>query len=326
MEDYLKFKYTHEDIFRLFVDSIVPSICETAAFQRLKGISFLGAVERTPEYSKRRNNRFDHSIGVALLAQYYAQKMGFSERDRIAVVVAALLHDIGHAPLSHSIEPLFAERFGLDHHVATEKILRGEVGLGKGLHSTLSKYAIDADELINLMSGADRTKTGRIFSSPINVDTVEAIWRGGSYVRKQFFHPLSVLDAFIECDFKTGSIVDRFWAEKHSFYWLMIYSKDGVAADYWARDRVGGNKRLAPDDFYLTEKHFMCKYVAETVSKVDPVEVSIKVRHFEVDERQEVSCYDTLSARYKVVKSKKSVLLHPPKKLESFRNSTLLLI
>lgn len=326
MEDYLKLKYTREDIVRLFMDSVVPYICETAAFQRLKGISFLGAVERTPAYSKRRNNRFDHSVGVALLAQYYAKKMGFSEADRTKVVVAALLHDIGHAPLSHSIEPLFAERFGLNHHVATENILRGDVALGKGLHSALSKFSIDADELINLMSGSDSSKLGRIFSLPINVDTVEAIWRGGTYVRKQFFHPLSVMDAFIECDFKSGSIIDRFWTEKHSFYWLMIYSKDGVAADYWARERVGSNSNLTPDDFYLTEKHFLGKYIAGTVDKIDPVELDIKVRHFEVDDHQNISSYEGIPSRYKVVKSRKLVMLYPPKKSETPVNSTLCLI
>ncbi|WP_306397827.1 HD domain-containing protein [Telluria beijingensis] len=312
MEDCLKFKYSHEDIIRLFEDGEIVSICETAAFQRLKGISFLGAVERTPAYSKRRHNRFDHSIGVALLAQHYAKKLGFAAVDRIKIVAAALLHDIGHAPLSHSIEPLFVERFGLDHHIATENILKGKVAIGRGVSSALAGFKIDVDEIINLISCGDTSSRGRIFSSPINVDTIEAIWRGGSYVRKQFFNPISVLDAFIDCDFDSTSIVDRFWSEKDAFYWLMIYSKDGVAADYWARNRIGSCKNLSPDDFYLTERHFLNKFAAATNEGHDSIEVDIKVRKFEVDTLEKVSSYDSLSRRYKVVKFKKSILLHPP--------------
>jgi hypothetical protein len=315
MQDYLKFKYTLEDVAQLFVDDVVLAICKTAAFQRLKGISFLGAVEKGPEYSKRRNNRFDHSIGVALLAQHYAKAMGFTQTDRIRVVVAGLLHDIGHAPLSHSIEPLFVERFGLNHHVATENILRGEVSLGKDLYKTLSQNQIDIDLIISLMGGEDTSQLGRVFSSPINIDTIEAIWRGGSYVRKQFFHPISVLDSFIAGDFSDGSVVDRFWAEKNSFYWLMIYSNTGIAADHWARAYVNASSRdLLPEDFYLTEKHFLQKYLSDASCINEPTEVDIKVRTFEVDVEQQVSCYDSLSKRYKVVKSRRSMLLHPPGK------------
>lgn len=320
MQDCLKFKYTMQDVLALFDDAIISSICSTSAFQRLRGISFLGAVEKAPEYSKRRHNRFDHSIGVALLAQYYAKKLEFSQKDRIKVVLAALLHDIGHAPLSHSIEPLFAERFGLDHHVATTKILRGEIGLGDDLHSTLSQNSINIDEIISLMAGEDSGRLGCIFSSPINIDTIEAIWRGGTYVHKQFFNPVSVLDAFINKDFKSGSIVDRFWNEKNSFYWLMIYSSEGVAADHWARERIGSSlKALSCDDFYLTEKHFLSKHVSEVERVVSKAEVDIKVRTFEVVDENEVSCYSDLNKRYRVVKGRRSLLLEPPVKKNEVR-------
>jgi 5'-deoxynucleotidase YfbR-like HD superfamily hydrolase len=319
MQENLQFKYTLEDVVSMFVDGVIPDICATAAFQRLKGISFLGAVEKVKKNSRQRHNRFDHSIGVALLAQRYAIKMGFSEADRLNIVLAALLHDIGHAPLSHSIEPLFSERFGLNHHVATENILQGKIELGKDLYAELSKSGIDVECLINLMSGADKSKFGRIFSSPINVDTIEAIWRGGSYVRKQFFDPIAVLDEFIAGNFTSGSVVDRFWSEKNAFYALMIYSNEGVAADYWARARVGeSDKELVPDDFYLTEKHFLSKYHADLSENGGPTMVEIKIRTFEVDETVTVTCYEKLHERYKIVKSSRSVWLNPP--LE--RNST----
>lgn len=320
MQDGLKFKYEMDDVVKLFLDDIVPIICETEAFQRLRGISFLGAVEKTPMYCKRRHNRFDHSIGVALLAQHYAVQMDFSETERIRVVIAALLHDIGHAPLSHSLEPLFTEKFGLNHHIATTNILQGNVALGKSLSQTLLKNSIDADWLIDLMAGNDKSKFGRIFSAPINVDTMEAIWRGGSYFRKQFVHPIAVLNAFIQESFTCESVVDRFWQEKNTFYWLMIYSKDGVAADHWARASVWESKTtLIAEDFYLTEKHFLAKYGVNAFECNDPTMVDIKVRTFEIDTKEEISCYDGLSKRYKVIKSNRSVLLDPPvKKAENY--------
>jgi hypothetical protein len=315
VQEYLKYRYEKADILRMFVDDIVFEVCETDAFRRLRGISFLGAVEKTPMYSKRRHNRFDHSVGVALLAQYYAIKMGFSKEDRLKVVLSALLHDIGHAPLSHSLEPLFSEKFGLNHHIATANILQGKIGLGRSLSDTLRQNLIDVDTLIDLMSGNDNSKLGRIFSSPINVDTMEAIWRGGSYFKKQFVYPISVLDAFIAEDFTSDSVVDRFWNEKNTFYWLMIYSRDGVAADHWARERVWeSSKNLVPEDFYLTEKSFLAKYPGELSDRAEATMVDVKVRTFEVDANENISCYNGLSKRYTVIKGRKSVLLHPPAK------------
>ncbi len=318
-QESLKYRYEKEDIINLFLDDVVHIICETAAFQRLRGISFLGAVEKTPTYSMRRQNRFDHSIGVALLAQHYAVKLGFSEKDRIKVIIAALLHDIGHAPLSHSLEPFFVEKFGLDHHIATNNILQGKVALGKDLSNTLSKNSIDVDTLIHLMSGADDSKLGRIFSSPINIDTMEAIWRGGSYFNKRFVYPLSVLDAFIAEDFKSNSLIDRFWNEKNTFYWLMIYSKDGVAADHWARERIwSASNKITTDDFYLTEKRFLSKYPNEISEKTESTILNVKVRTFEVNENESISCYNGLSKRYTIIRGKKSILIDPPvKKIES---------
>jgi HD superfamily phosphohydrolase len=45
----------------------------------------------------------------------------------------ALLHDIGHLPISHSLEPVFLSVFGIDHHHASEDIFFGRVAIGHGV-------------------------------------------------------------------------------------------------------------------------------------------------------------------------------------------------
>ena len=70
------------------------------AFERLREISFLGAIDYLFHPNGRpaniRHSRYDHTIGVALLSQQYCRLMGLSEADRDLLGAAALLHDIGH--------------------------------------------------------------------------------------------------------------------------------------------------------------------------------------------------------------------------------------
>jgi uncharacterized protein len=311
MSEQLKLRYVSRDFPTMFLDRVVVEACATEAFRRLRDISFLGAVEKNPRML--RHNRFDHSVGVAYLAQYYATKIGLSEESRRTVVLAALLHDIGHAPLSHSLEPLFVKEFGLDHHLATRKLLKGSVGLGLNLAKLLKQNKVDVDEILHLMSGHSSCEKGRIFSSPINVDTIEAIWRGGSYLNRRFFNPTDVLDAFIRLDMSDWSKLDSFWRAKNTFYQLMIYSKSGIEADHWARVRVQNSpKGLHPDDYYTTERWFLANRVCSN-KQLFPSTVTIKTREFDVNSEETLNSYACFSKRFTVTKTNKEVELDVPR-------------
>src|SRR5690349_3257178 len=94
------------EIFRDFINC--------ACVKRLEDISFLGAIEKLgPSNTSGAGSRLDHTIGVAYLA--YLGTFNVNETERNTAIAAALLHDIGHGPLSHSSEPFFKKAFGIDH-------------------------------------------------------------------------------------------------------------------------------------------------------------------------------------------------------------------
>ena len=78
-------------------------------FQRLRNIKQLGFSEYS--FPGATHTRYLHSIGVMAIAtkafdQIFCSKLGKMEFQRLreTLRMAALLHDIGHAPLSHSTE------------------------------------------------------------------------------------------------------------------------------------------------------------------------------------------------------------------------------
>lgn len=104
--------------------SILNDIIDSSCFQRLRNIR---QTSYSPLYSASMHNRFIHSIGV-----YFLGVKAFSAfRDSVATkfgniidfewmklektfTLACLLHDVGHAPFSHSGENFFLNENGLN--------------------------------------------------------------------------------------------------------------------------------------------------------------------------------------------------------------------
>jgi hypothetical protein len=56
------------------------------------------------------HTRFNHCLGCSYTASQISKKIGLKEEDRQLVMIACLLHDIGHGPFSHTFEDLFANK------------------------------------------------------------------------------------------------------------------------------------------------------------------------------------------------------------------------
>ena len=93
-------------------EALVIDLIDTAPFQRLRRIRQLGPAYLT--FHGAESSRFTHSLGVLHLAR---QALGHLERrdpslaeHRACLLAAALLHDVGHGPLSHSGEEMYGMR------------------------------------------------------------------------------------------------------------------------------------------------------------------------------------------------------------------------
>ncbi|XP_055914661.1 deoxynucleoside triphosphate triphosphohydrolase SAMHD1 homolog isoform X2 [Eupeodes corollae] len=96
----------------------IHNIIQTPHFQRLKKIKQLGLACKT--LPQANNNRFEHCIGTYYLADKTIDALEKNTKDlmipdfyRKVVTIAALLHDIGHGPFSHTWEYICCEKY---HH------------------------------------------------------------------------------------------------------------------------------------------------------------------------------------------------------------------
>lgn len=110
---------------------IQEELIKTVELQRLSFIHQLGTTFQS--YPGAHGMRLSHALGVSHLAgvigEHVLDEMGASgaEKDRKVRLLqaAGMLHDIGHTPWSHTLEPLYLEIYGKDHMDLVADIITG---------------------------------------------------------------------------------------------------------------------------------------------------------------------------------------------------------
>lgn len=91
------------------VEALLTELIETCVFQRLRRIRQLGPASLT--FHGAETSRFTHSLGVMAVARRAFDRLATLHPElrahRATVLCAALLHDIGHGPFSHTAEEVF---------------------------------------------------------------------------------------------------------------------------------------------------------------------------------------------------------------------------
>ena len=158
----------------------IAKLIDTAAFRRLANISQLGLVSLV--YPGATHSRFEHSLGVyrnaLLFMQRLIQQPEFREsctpKDCETLIVAALLHDVGHVPYAHVIEDLklsHVER----HEVRAAKFLK-QTEIAKILADDFAIQAADVLEILNSKSSRYKLISS-LLNGPIDIDKLDYLSR-----------------------------------------------------------------------------------------------------------------------------------------------------
>jgi hypothetical protein len=315
-------------------DPFLAELVASTPVQRLRRIGFLGAIDyllhsNGAQAHRRRHNRFDHSVNVALLALRYATRKRLPEKQRRVLTAAALLHDIGHGPLSHTLEPAFRTLFGIDHHQAGRAIVGGTSPLGDPISKVLLKYKIDLNEILALIDGTHSGEHAFLFHSPMNLDTIEAIARCCSFSNGPVpVSPTQFVDAIADRSSFPVDMGDRFWSIKDNIYKTLILSTSGLIADTLAQQyMLSRATQFTVDNFYLDDSQLRRRHAAlfaiftymrsrSSRQEHDPihslnydVEIEAASRKFSINAIAKVYSPDDLQARYQQTKTKRSVSL-----------------
>lgn len=164
--------------------NIIRPVIDHCHVQRLRHIKQLGLSDLV--FPGATHTRFGHSLGSCYLASQVLKQISPPEgiiENKKHILLAALLHDVGHGPFSHAFEDLFRNEDGsllVSHDKDwtlhfVDKILVDIDGIDNN----------DIQKVKNLISGENLSKTehlGRdIISSQLDVDRLDYLLRDSHF-------------------------------------------------------------------------------------------------------------------------------------------------
>ncbi|MCL8210623.1 hypothetical protein LT336_00367 [Spiroplasma sp. JKS002671] len=164
-------------------EPVIKALIDSKEFQRLRWISQLGGAQIA--FPSATHTRFTHSLGVyhvltRVLNQISNNKL-ISEKEKLIIKIAGLLHDLGHGPFSHSFEGVTNfnndSKYQFSHEFYTCAIIGDET---TEVNQILKKYHINANDIINIIK-KDHKKCPKyqiqLISSQLDCDRIDYLIR-----------------------------------------------------------------------------------------------------------------------------------------------------
>lgn len=206
-----EYKIVHDAVHgSIRLDGVFLSLLEAPELQRLHSIHQLGLAYLV--YPGANHTRFEHSLGTFAVARRICSALQLPQDEARSVQCAALLHDIGHLPYSHTLEFVLHSQFGIDHAAISRRLItgkesvltdreRGILGKGQSVPETLERFDVDPKLVASLIEGegaghgAQKTlskPTGQahfnakrymsqIVSGPVDADQLDYLKRDSHY-------------------------------------------------------------------------------------------------------------------------------------------------
>ncbi len=229
-----KFKILNDPIYGFISipNAIIFDIIEHPYFQRLRRISQMGLSYFV--YPGAHHTRFEHALGAMHLMQetikiLKAKSIAISKEEEEALLLAILLHDIGHGPFSHTLEDSLVtnckhEEISLLFMEQLNKEFEGKLSLA-----------------IKIFRGEyHRPFFNQLVSSQLDIDRLDYLKRDSFYTgvtegnlnTERIISMFTVVDNNLVVEEKGIYSVEKFIVSRRLMYWQVYLHKTSLVADY----------------------------------------------------------------------------------------------
>ena len=162
---------------------VIWNCLDSKEFQRLRRIRQLGGDFQV--YPTAEHSRFSHSLGVyeivrRMVTEVKSLCVELTEYDKVCVMLAGLLHDVGHGPFSHAFEHITNH----SHEEYTAKIILGNTELNAILRAVSEKLPLDIVSIIQHTHENDILN--QIVSGQLDADRMDYLLRDSYFTATSY--------------------------------------------------------------------------------------------------------------------------------------------
>ncbi len=267
-------------------NSLIFDLIQHKYFQRLRRISQMGLSYLV--YPGAHHTRFHHALGSMFLMQKAINVLRFkgvtiSNDEENGLLIAILLHDIGHGPFSHAME-----------HSIVNDISHEEISL-RFMQELNEEFNGSLTLAISMFKGEyTRNFMCQLISSQIDMDRADYLKRDSFYTgvaegninSERLITMLNVVNDELVVEEKGVYSVEKFLVARRFMYWQVYLHKTGVVAEQLltrtlkrAKELVQQGERLSCSDalfFFLNSEINADSFNSETLgvfAKLDDYDI-----------------------------------------------------
>lgn len=290
---------------------VEKAIIDTEPFQRLHRLKQLGMGFYV--YPSASHSRFSHSVGAMHLAGLVGERfvnIGLIDEDLKQILrLAALLHDLGHGPFSHSSENVLEHVTGLTHEDMTVKLV-GESIVGDVLESlgydkrALAEFAVGRKPY----RGEQKYLT-RIIAGQVDVDKMDFLNRdsyftGVPYGRvdhRRLIEGLIVKSDNLLINVNALYALEQFIIARYEMFRAVYYHRTVRAAEImfdrilrYAAEDVGIHKDMSVEEYLKLDDGYVWSTLT-SLAKKEKLDKNAK-KLFDMLNRRELlkSCFEVV--------------------------------
>ncbi|MEA3457177.1 MAG: HD domain-containing protein, partial [Candidatus Thermoplasmatota archaeon] len=236
--------------------------------QRLHNVKQLGLAQLV--FPGAHHTRLEHSLGAYNMALKASEMLNLDESESELVTCAALLHDVGHGPFSHTLEAILRNSLDVDHVDLTERLLFGEYEIfdskekefisSPSVHEILSKNNINQRYVADIIKGKmlEYPYLSQLLDSAIDVDQLDYLIRDAYYTGvaygmidiERFIQTLVINDDRLAIARKGVGVVENILMARTLMYSSVYFHKTVRIAELMLSKSIEMIPNAKPFDFF----------------------------------------------------------------------------
>lgn len=302
---------------------IIWRLINSKEMQRLRRIKQLGGTYQV--FQSAEHSRFVHSLGVYQVVRRMLETEcltnALSDYDKLCVMCAGLLHDIGHGPFSHSFEGVFEE----NHEDMTVRMILEESEVHDILVSLYKQLPQDVASIIQ------HTHPNRILiqmvSSQLDADRMDYLLRDsymsgttyGHFDMSRILRTMRIRDGKIVYKESGVQAIENYILARYHMYWQVYYHPTARSYEHLLQSVFQRVKDLYYDGYvFQTHLHYLIPMLEHHFQVRDFVDLdeAVILYYFKEFTREKDFILSDLSSRflnrhlfkYKQLKSQKDLM------------------